>query len=175
MKPYSFQQSSNKLESRFSSFLPTVSLLVCLNFTQAEPDRVGKDSSTVGRPSSGSKKPSHCSNGVPVIPNNDLTGVIPNGHINDLGVKNHVNGHHNHITEDALPPAENGLGEGGGRETVNSRGRSRERHSPRVQRGEEIVTFIYNFGHFNIHKWMFLNCFTVSVAFQEKQRSKNDT
>jgi hypothetical protein len=101
-----------------------------------------KDNSTVGRPSSGSKKPNHCSNGAPVIPKNDSTGIIPNGHINGLAIKNHVNGHHNNITEDAVPPAEDGHAEGGGRETVNSRGRSRERHSPRVHRGEEIVIII---------------------------------
>jgi hypothetical protein len=86
-----------------------------------------KDNSTVGRPSSGLKKPNHCSNGVPVIPKNDSMEIIPNGH---------VKGHHSDVTEDE-PPAVNGHKEDGGRETVNSRGRSRERQSPRVHRGED--------------------------------------
>jgi hypothetical protein len=66
-----------------------------------------------------------------MIQKNDSTGIIPNGHIN------HVSDLHSHITESEVALTVNGLGEeGGGKETVNSRGRSRERHSPRIQRGE---------------------------------------
>jgi hypothetical protein len=118
-----------------------VSLLLCLNFIQTEPEHIVRDNSTVGVPSSGLKKPNHCSNGIPVIPKSDSTGIILNGHINGLAIKNHVNGHHSHIAEDAVRPGD-GHREGRGRETVDSRGRSRERHSPVSHRGEERVIFI---------------------------------
>jgi hypothetical protein len=96
-----------------------------------------KDSSTVGRPSSGSKKLSHCSNGLPMIQKNDSIGIVPNGHISDSAIINHVSDLHSYITESEAVLTVNGLGEGGGgKETMNSRGRSRERHSPRVHRGE---------------------------------------
>jgi hypothetical protein len=44
---------------------------------------------------------------------------------------------HSPIIESEVALTVNGLGEGGGgKETVNSRGRSRERHNPRIHRGE---------------------------------------
>jgi hypothetical protein len=68
---------------------------------------------------------------------NDSTGIVPNGHINGSAIINHVSDLHSHITESEVAVTVNGLGEGGGgKDTVNSRGRSRERHSPRIQRGE---------------------------------------
>jgi hypothetical protein len=109
------------------------------------PERIVKDSSTVGRPLSGSKKLNHCSNGVPVIQKNDSTGIVPNGHINGSTIINHVNDNHSHITESEVPLTVNGLGEGGGKETMNSRGRSRERHSPRIHRGENSLSFMIVF------------------------------
>ncbi|KDR11486.1 Acyl-CoA-binding domain-containing protein 5 [Zootermopsis nevadensis] len=113
-----------------------------IDTVETEPERIVKENSTVGRSLSGSKKPNYYSNGVPMIPKNDSTEIIPNGHINGVAIKNHVNGHHSHIAEDAVPPAMDGLGEEGGRETVNSRGRSRERHSPRVHRAFPVPTRI---------------------------------
>jgi hypothetical protein len=111
-------------------------------FTQAEPERIVKDNSTLSRPSSGSKKLNHCSNGIPVIQKTDSAGIVPHGLTNGSAIMNHVNGHHNHITEDDMSPAVNGHAEvAEGREAVNRRGRSRERHNPGIQRGE--------YSHFN--------------------------
>lgn len=105
-----------------------------IDTVEAEPERIVKDNSTVSRPSSGSKKLNHCSNGIPMIQMNDSTGIVPNSLINGSAIMNHVNGYHNHITEDDTFPAVKGHAEVEGRETVNRRGRSRERHSPGVQR-----------------------------------------
>jgi len=93
-----------------------------LTFTQAEPERIVKDNPPLSRPSSGSKKLNHCSNAIPVIQKNDSTGIVSNGLINGSAIMNHVNGH-----------AE--VGEE--RETVGRRGRSSERHSPLILRGED--------------------------------------
>jgi len=93
-----------------------------LTFTQAEPERIVKDNPPLSRPSSGSKKLNHCSNAIPMIQKNDSTGIVSNGLINGSAIMNHVNGH-----------AE--VGEE--RETVGRRGRSSERHSPLILRGED--------------------------------------
>jgi hypothetical protein len=101
-----------------------------------------RENSSVGRPLSGSKKPNHCSNGGPIIQKNDSTGIVPNGHINGSATINHVSDHHNQITENEVAPTVNGLGEEEGRDTVSSRGRSRERYSPRIHRGENNLSIL---------------------------------
>ncbi|GFG37502.1 hypothetical protein Cfor_09564 [Coptotermes formosanus] len=106
-----------------------------IDTVEAEPERIVKDNSTLSRPSSGSKKLNHCSNGIPVIQKTDSAGIVPHGLTNGSAIMNHVNGHHNHITEDDMSPAVNGHAEvAEGREAVNRRGRSRERHNPGIQR-----------------------------------------
>jgi hypothetical protein len=72
-----------------------------------------------------------------VIQKSDSTEIVPNSFINGSAIMNHVIGHHNHIMEDDMPPAVNGHANvGEGKETVNRRGRSRERHNPGMQKGE---------------------------------------
>jgi hypothetical protein len=93
-----------------------------LTLTQTEPERIFKDNPTLSRPSSGSKKLNHCSNANAVIQKNDSPGIVSNGLINGSAFMNHVNGHAEVVEE---------------RETVNRRGRSRERHSPGMQWGED--------------------------------------
>lgn len=90
-----------------------------IDTVEAEPERIVKDNPPLSRPSSGSKKLNHCSNAIPVIQKSDSTGIVSNGLLNGSAIMNHVNGH-----------AE--VGEE--RETVGRRGRSRERHSPGIQR-----------------------------------------
>jgi len=90
-----------------------------IDTVEAEPERIVKDNPPLSRPSSGSKKLNHYSNAIPVIQKSDSTGIVSNGLINGSAIMNHVNGH-----------AE--VGEE--RETVGRRGRSRERHSPGMQR-----------------------------------------
>lgn len=111
-----------------------------LTFIQAEPERIVKDNSALSRPSSGSKKLNHCNNAIPVIQKNDSPGIVSNGFINGSAIINHVNGH-----------AE--VGEE--RDTVNRRGRSRERHSSGIQRGED--------SHFN--------CIFVSIIVVHSYRT----
>ncbi|PNF29158.1 hypothetical protein B7P43_G11862 [Cryptotermes secundus] len=114
-----------------------------IDTVEAVPERIVKESSTVGRPLSGSKKLNHCNHGVAMIQKNDSTGIVSNGHINGSAIINHVSDLHSHITESEVAVTVNGLGEGvGGKETVNSRGRSRERHSPRIQRAFPLSTWI---------------------------------
>jgi hypothetical protein len=108
--------------------------LLCL--TQAVPERTVKDSSTVGKPISGSKKLNHCSNGVPVIQKNDSTEIVSNGHITGSAIINHMSDHQNHITKSELALTVNGLGDKEEEDPVNSRGRARERYNPRIHRGE---------------------------------------
>lgn len=126
-----------KLKFGLNLFSVTVILHLCLSFTQAVPERTVKDSATVGKPVSGSKKLNHCSNGVPMIQNSDSTEIVSNGHINGSAIINRVSDHQNHITEsDGVALMVNGLGDEEEKDTVNRRGRSRERNSPRIHRGE---------------------------------------
>jgi hypothetical protein len=94
-----------------------------------------------------------------MIQMNDSTGIVPNSLINGSAIMNHVNGYHNHITEDDTFPAVKGHAEVEGRETVNRRGRSRERHSPGVQRGE--------YSHFN--------CIFMYILVLHSYRTKEKT
>ncbi|XP_069703645.1 acyl-CoA-binding domain-containing protein 4 isoform X1 [Periplaneta americana] len=102
-----------------------------IDTVEAEPERIIKDTATVGKSPPVGKKSSHHTNGVAVITKNDPAEIISNGHVSSETIMNGVNGHHNHNMDEGTPPAVNGHG------GLNDRGRSRERNSPRVQRRHE--------------------------------------
>ncbi|PSN41072.1 hypothetical protein C0J52_10614 [Blattella germanica] len=112
-----------------------------IDTVETEPERFVKDASVVGRPPTAMKKQSHYTNGVAVIPKNDPSEIIANGHTNGTAMTNGINGHHNHDDEDKALNRVNGYGGGVGN---NNRGRSRER--THLQNGhcipsEEIIVF----------------------------------